>query len=129
VLIESLGLGLAAYGDRPNKGTPRPYVTIEEEIALVPDPLEDGGPSTARETVQVDLWQDWRDLTTGATSGNLKENYTLAPALKRGIHGQRFQLIGSSVVYMVLVRHSARFVEEQENAVHHAITVEVFRQF
>jgi hypothetical protein len=128
VLIESLGLGLAAYGDRPSQGTPRPYVTILEEIALVPDPMEDGGPSTAVETAQVDLWQDWRDLTPGPTEGNLKENYTLAPALKRGIHGQRLQLIGTSVVYMVLVRHSVRSVEEDGNAVHHAVTVEIHRQ-
>lgn len=133
VLIESLGLGLTANRDRPSQGATRPYVTIEEEIALVPDPLEDGGPGTAIETVQVDLWQDYRDLVpTSITYGNLKENYALAPALKRGLHGARLQSIGTSpndrVVYMVLVRHSVRLLEEADNAIHHAITLEVFRQ-
>ena len=129
VLIESLGLSLAAYGDQAQQGQARPYVTIIEEVGLVPDPLEDGGPSTAVETVQVDLWQDWKDLTPNSpTYGNVKENYTLAPALKRGMHGQRLQSIGSSVVYMALVRHSARFTEEASNVVHHAITVDIHRQ-
>lgn len=133
VLIESLGLGLAAYGDRPTQNLPRPYVTIDEEIALAPDPLEDGSPSTAVETVQVNLWQDYRDRTVGSpTEGNLKENYTLAPALRRGLHGQRLQSIGTSpnvaVVYMALLRHSVRLVDEARNIVHHALTVDVFRQ-
>lgn len=135
VLIESLGLGLAAYRGGPSKKdppVPRPYVTIDEEIALVPDPLEDGATGTGVETLQVNLWQDWRDLTVSATEGNLKENYALAPALKRGIHGQRLQSIGTfpnvAVVYMALVRHSIRILEEDNNVVHHALTVEVFRQ-
>lgn len=128
-LIESLGLGLSADRDRPSQGATRPYVTIEEEIALVPDPLEDGGPGTARETVQVDLWQDYRDIVpTSPTYGNLKESYTLAPALKRGLHGARFQSLGTSIVYMALVRHSVRSVDEANNIVHTAITLEVFRQ-
>lgn len=129
VLIESLGLGLTANRDRPSQGAARPYVTIEEEIALVPDPLEDGGPSTAVETVQVDLWQDFRDLvTTSPTYGNLKENYALAPSLKRGLHGARLQPLGTAIVYMALVRHTVRSLEEADNVVHHAITLEVFRQ-
>jgi hypothetical protein len=131
--ITSLGLGVAVGRDRPTQGAVRPYVTITEEISLVPDPLEDGGPSTAVEMVQVDLWQDFRDLVPGSvTYGNLKENYTLAPALKRSLHGTRLTSLGSgpsaAIVYMALVRHSTRFVEEADNVVHHAITLDVFRQ-
>jgi hypothetical protein len=125
VLIESLGLGLSAYRDEAPAGTKRPYITILEEITLVPDQLEDGGVGNAgRETVQIDLWQNWHDPATGVVA----ENYGLAPALKRGIHGQRLQSIGSSIVYEALVRHSVRFLEPTENLVHHALTVEVFRQ-
>ena len=129
VLIQGLGLGLAVGRDYPSQNASRPYVTITEEIALVPDPLEDAAPGTAVETVQVDLWQDYRDLKpNSATYGNLRENYTLAPALRRGLHGVRLQSIGSAVVYMALVEHSVRLLEEAENVVHHAFTVKVFRQ-
>lgn len=133
VLIESLGLGLSAYQDRAPQEKVRPYVEITEDNPTIPDQLEDGGPGTAVETVFVDLFQDWKDRTpTSPTYGNIIENRTLAPALKRGIHGQRLQSIGTFpnavVVYQVLLRHSVRLLEEEGNAVHHALTLEVFRQ-
>lgn len=123
-LIESLGLSLSAYRDEAPAGTARPYVTIIEEIALIADSSEDGKAGTAVETAQVDLWQNWHNPTTGAVA----ESYTLAPALKRGIDGARLALIGTSVAYTALVRHSLRMVEVDENLVHHALTVEVYRQ-
>jgi hypothetical protein len=129
VLIEGLGLGLTAGRDKPTQGAVRPYVTIVEEVALIPDGLEDAAPSTAVETVQVDLWQDWRDITPGSpTYGNLKENYSLAPALRRGLHASRLQPLGSAVVYMAVVRHSVRLLEEADNVVHHAFTLDIWRQ-
>lgn len=138
VLIESLGLGLSAYQDRAPlrpDGTPqpRPYVVIAEESPLVPGPMEDGGPGTAVETAFADLFQDYRDMTPGSpTYGNLKENRTLAAALRRGIHGQRLQSIGTApnaaVVYMVIVTSSVRLLEEDGNAVHHSLTLDVHRQ-
>lgn len=129
--IEALGLGLSAYRDQPPKAAngadmPRPYVTIIEELALVADPSEDGKADTVVETVQVDLWQDWQNRTTGATT--MTENYALAPALRRGIDGARLAVIGTSLVYTALVKHSLRQLEVAENLVHHSFTVEVFRQ-
>lgn len=123
-LIESLGLGISAYRDEAPAGTTRPYVTIIEEIALVTDPSEDGVGATVVETCQIDLWQDWHNSTTGGVA----ESYTLAPALRRGIDGARLALIGSALTYQALVRHTLRQVEPVENVVHHAMTVEVFRQ-
>lgn len=123
--IESLGLGISAYRDEPPAGTLRPYVTITEEIALVPDSLEDGTMTTGVETAQVDLWQNWHDPTSGA----VVENYNLAPALKRGLHGVRLGgLIGTKVIYMAAVRTSLRLPEPAANVVHHSLTVEIWRE-
>jgi|SRR5215831_12090719 len=124
-LIESLGLGLTAYMDQPPQKTKRPYVTVEQEIAFVPDPLEDAAPTTGVETAQIDLWQNWHDQPGG---GLVTENYTLAPALRKGVHGQRLASIGTAIVYIVLVVGSVRVVEPDDNLVHHAITVEIHRE-
>lgn len=123
-LIEGLGLGLSAYRSGPPEGLARPYVTIQEEIALVPDPLEDATMTTGQETVQIDLWQDLRNLVTGDTG----ENYALAPALRRGLHGARLIPIGTKITYAVLVRSSARMEEPKDNIIHTAITVDIFRE-
>lgn len=127
-LVESLGLGLSAYRDQPPEGTARPYVTITEEIATAYDSAEDGKSDTVVETAQVDLWQDWHLQTTG----DVGENYTLAPALKKGLDGSRLSQVGSvlgtAVVYMVRVTGSLRLLDPVPNIIHHSITVEVHRQ-
>jgi hypothetical protein len=123
-LIESLGLGISAYRDEAPAGTARPYCTIIEELVMVADASEDGKAGTVAETCQVDLWQDWHDMTTGG----VKESYTLAPAVRRGIDGARIAAIGTAVPYIALVRHSLRLLEPDENLVHTALTVEVRRQ-
>ncbi len=120
---------LVAYGDRAPQGIKRPYVELLEEVALVPD-LRETGRRTAVETAQVDLFQDFRDLDGSVTGqrGKLLEDVSLAPALKSGIDGARAGPVGSSVVYIVLLRHSNRVVDEAENVVHHMLQVELFRQ-
>lgn len=124
-LIESLELGIEAYRDDAPQGVARPYVTITEQIALVPEPMEDGGLGPVAEMCAVDLWQDWRDLATDT----VVENYTLAPALVRGMHGQRLNTIGTKTPYVVLVvGPSPRLLERDENIVHHALTVEIYRE-
>jgi hypothetical protein len=127
-LVESLGLGLAAYRDRATQGAKPPYVELTEEVALAPDVLETGG-GTVVETCQLDLYQPYRDKDpASSTYGHLMENYALAPALKRGVHNARLVPVGGSLVYTVLWRHSMRLLEEQENLVHHAVTLDVWRQ-
>jgi hypothetical protein len=124
-LVEGLGLGLSAFRDGGSESAVLPYVTIMEQIALVPDALEDGAASTVLETAQVDLWQAWR---SPAVTGDVVEDYTLAPALEKGLHGARLALIGTAVTYAVLVRGAIRTLEREENVVHTALTVEIFRQ-
>jgi hypothetical protein len=123
-LVESLSLGIPAFRGQAPKDQVLPYVTVTEEINLTPDGLEDGGPGTAVETAQVDLWQRWHDQTSGAIS----ENYTLAPSLRKGLHGKRTALIGTAVVYMVRVAGSIRLEDTEADMVRHAITVEVNRE-
>lgn len=127
-LVESLGTGLSAYRDQPPETTKRPYVTITEEIAWVPDVEEDGATATAVETAQVDVWEDWKNLTTG----DVAESYGLAATIRKGLDGSRLpqvgSLIGTSVVYHTHVTSSVRLLEPDNNIVHHALTVEVHRQ-
>lgn len=124
-LIEGLGLGLSAYRDEAPEGTARPYVTVTEAIAVAPDPLEDAQASTVVETATVDLWQTWKDLTTGAVT----ESYTHAPALYRGIHGKRLNLIGTAITYVVLVSSGPlRLLQPDDNVVHHVLTLDIHRE-
>jgi len=123
-LVESLGLGISAYGDRPPQQQKRPYVVVLEEIHLMPDPFEDGQATTGVEMIQVDLYQDWRDLS----SGKLLEDYTLAPRLRRGLHGARTAKIGTLIVYVLRLTGSIRLLDEPGNEVHHALTVDVWRE-
>jgi hypothetical protein len=122
-LIESLGLSISAYHSQAPPGAKRPYITIDDEIALVADPLADGRADTGVETAQVDIWQDWKDA-----SGAIVEIRTLAPAVRRGVDGAQLAAIGTSHAYICIFKHSLRQVEAEENIVHHALTVEVWRQ-
>lgn len=132
--IEAAGLGLSVFRDaapRPADGTdyPMPYVTVRENVAMVPDAdgAYDDDPAaehTAQETVQVDLWQRWRDPETGRVA----EDYALPGQVRRLLHGATgwtgtpFRVRGSRVVSAV------RLLEEQDNVVHHALTVVLSRE-
>lgn len=121
--IEAAGLGLSAFRDRPVDGHALPYVTIHEEIALVPDPGADDDPQgTGKETAQVDLWQQWRD-----PSGALVENYSLPRQLHAALKGAPLDTAPDRV-YGVKVINRIRLVERDENIVHHAYTLEISRQ-
>lgn len=122
--IETLGLGLAAYRDRPPAGQPLPYVTVHERIDLRPDESGDNGAGvTVRELVQVDLWQQRRNPTTKA----MTEDPTLADALAAGLHGSQLVNVGSKRVYGVQLQSSVRVPEKDTNLIHDALTVELSR--
>lgn len=124
-LIEGLGLSLTAYRDEAKQGAAKPYVTITEEISFVPDSIEDGQATTGVETVTVDLWQQWKN-SNGA--GTISEDYTLAPNLRKGLHGKRLALIGTAITYVVLVRNSIRLLDPESNVVHHVLTLDIHRE-
>lgn len=130
-VVEGLGLGLACYRDgAPSRdGLPAPtlpYVTVQERIAasLDADGTFDAGVNhTLRETVQVNLWQQWRNPQTGAPA----ESYTLARALLQGLRaasltGLPFRVYGSRA------EATARLLESEENVVHDVLTLTVYRE-
>lgn len=128
--LEAQSLGISVYRDQAPAGTARPYLTVNEAVAITMDPLEDGAASTLIEEATVDIWMDWKNPTTG----QLSESYTLPAAVIRAIHGARLASIGTpaQVVYGVMVRRAGpRIVEMEENAgsgiVHYVVQLDIFR--
>lgn len=125
-LLQPIDSGIVAYRKVAKPKATRPYVTIQERIAFSPDELEDGGPGTVVETAQVDLWQDFKNLTTG----QIAENYLLLPALERGLQGAKTAPVGGKTVYRVIVTNSLDIPEpEEENLIRNSLTVELWREF
>jgi hypothetical protein len=127
-LIEGAGLSLSAYRDEAKDTATLPFVAIIEQIALVPDgvdPQVEGSPTdpiAGRETVQVSLWQQWRDPTTNA----ITESYTLPTSLQRVLKGARLAT-SPTRTWGVVFLSSRRILERETNRVQHAMTVEVVR--
>lgn len=124
VLIESAGLGLSAYRDNASASvTGTAWVTITEGVSTTTVAIGDHGQAdTLTELVQVDLWQPWR----AAVSGDPAEDYTLADRLHAAIHGATLP-DPPMLVRSCTVDSYPRFVEEDENLVHHAFTVRIAR--
>ncbi len=135
-VIEAASLGLKSVSrDRISPGVKvaatYPYVTIMEGVAYVPDrqtsTYDKGVPPGFIETVQVDLWQMWRN--PGAGANNLLEDVTIIHKLVRTLHGIKLATtIGTAMVWGVKVTNVRRLLEEEENIVHHAITLSVVQE-
>lgn len=121
--IEGLGLNISAYRDRAPEGASQPYVTIDEAVAIVPDQLEDGSASTARETVTIHVWMQWKNTVTGV----LAESYTLPGAIVAGLQGRGLTQAPTRAYAVLIDREGPRAVEEEENTVHVPITAVVWR--
>ena len=132
--VESLGLGLSCYRDAAprlpgaqDEPLPElPYVSVREGIAATPDQdgaYDDDVAHTKAEQVQVDLWQRWRNPSTGKP----EESYTLARDLELGLQGA--QLVGLPFrVYGCRVLATARLLEPNDNVVHHVVTLMINRE-
>lgn len=129
-------LGVSVYRDQAPDRTAKPYLTVSEAFAVVPDLLEDGMATTVREHVTIDVWMDWKNLgataVNGVNPGGILESYTLPTAVAKALQGSKLLTSGSgappTTVYGVLV-HSIgpRIVERDENIVHVPLWVEVWR--
>jgi hypothetical protein len=97
--LEAQSLGIAVYRDQAPENQALPYVIVNEAVAMTPDALEDGASGTVREEVTVDVWMAWKDVTTGLRT----ESYTLPSAVARVLQGARLNVIGTAVVYAVVV--------------------------
>ncbi len=128
-LIEGGGLGLAAYRDAAPEGASPPYVIIHEAISVVPSPSNArydraGTSPTGIETVQVSLWQRWRK----PVDGTVGESYSLPDALADLIDGASLTTAPTHV-WGVRFISSVRFVDREQDLTHHALTVELVRDF
>lgn len=123
--LESQGLGISFYRDRAPDNQALPYGTISEGISITSEPAfnaHDDPEGHVREVVQVDLWEQWRNPTTGAVT----ESYTLADATVLALDGKRATTAPTWVGGMTVVG-SVRLVEVEVNTIHTAITVEIRR--
>ena len=130
--LETKGLGIQFFKDAAPDAVKRPYATISEGIAVRMDPMEDGGPAagsgaTAKELVQLDLWQSWQD-----DAGKVIESATLPDAITEAIHGSRLLSApaGSTppkMVYGVLQEGRVRLLDRNSGIVQHAFTLAVYR--
>jgi len=138
--LETKGLGIQFFKDAAPDGTAllasdgktsTPYGTIIEGIGLRMDPMEDGGPAnggvaTAKELVQLDLWQKWQD-----TTGKVCESPTLPDAITRAIHGSRLLTSGPNtppgLVYSISQEGRIRILDRNSGIVQHAYTLGVHR--
>jgi len=123
-------LGLSVYQDQAPENTAKPYITVDEAVAIVPDKLEDGAASTVREHVTVHLWMAWKDLL--ASPNKRLEDPTLAGKIARALQGTRLLASGTgappTTVYAVLVKNiGPRLLERDANVVHVPLWVEVWR--
>lgn len=126
--IEST-LSLSTYRDAAPVGEPMPYATVTDGIVYTPDSREDGGKAnnTGTETVQVDIWEPWRDV-----DGETAESPTLAGDVLRTLHGSRLETAPMRV-YGVTVVSRRRLLEPDSTGpthrglVHTAITATVNR--
>lgn len=121
--LEGQGLGIAVYRDQAPNGAAKPYVTVVEALVVVPD-----GVSTAYtdrgviETAQVSVWQQWKDPATGA----LTESPSLAAAVVSALDGAVLATHPQHV-YGCRVADHRRLLEQENNVVHHPITLELVR--
>jgi hypothetical protein len=124
-LIESAGLGLAAYRDLASPDAVLPYVVITEGI--VSETIsggDNGAEDTEKENIQVDLYQAYMDPKTRKVT----ETTVLVKALKRAMHGKQLTAAPTHV-YGVRVPFNTRTRRADDNTVRTRYSVDVHSAF
>lgn len=124
-VIEAAGFNLSASRDAADKYAQLPFVTVDDEIQLLPRGRSDGGSGeVGTERAQVNLWQLWRDNRDRSA-----EDPTLARSLVTTLHGARLDSAPIRV-FGVSVADTRRRIERERNQpviVHHVIDVDIQR--
>lgn len=129
-IIESAGLKLAAYRDAMPQQHSMPVVTVDENVAVTQERHGDTGDPDGHhgeaELVYVHLWELWRNpdgrsAEQPATLRGLKRTIRTAPPFTYGPDDAPVR------VYGLRIDGHARIVEEEDNVVHHTITVTLRR--
>ena len=132
-LIESAGFGLPAYRDAApaDRKDDLPYVTIDENIAVVPerhgDKQDPNGHHGEQETMTIHLWERFRN-----DAGRQSEDFRLPRELSRLLRTSSFTYgsVGSGGVvrvYGVSITARARIIETDANVVHSTWTLALRR--
>jgi hypothetical protein len=130
-IIESAGLGIAAYADDPPSNAVLPYVIIQDEITVTTGDsrssgLTDSGIDVALENCQVDLYQTYIDPDTRRVA----ENKILANALRRALHRSQPTTASADApwrIYGVRVAFTSRARRADDNTVRTRMSVNVHR--
>lgn len=123
--VESMGLGLAVYRDRPPPDVQPPYAVVTDGIAQVPERHGDFGDTTERavdEQAQLDIWQVKRTL-----AGQPAESYTLVDTVVRRLHGAALPVVGNGRVYGCSVIGRGRLPDDRANTVRDTLTLRIRR--
>lgn len=124
-LIESAGLGLAAYRDVAPVDAPLPFVVITEGIINETMPGGDNTEGdTERENVQVDLYEQYMDPDTRKVT----ESPDLRRQLKRAMHGKQLGAAPTHV-YGVRVPFNTRARRADDNTVRTRYSVDLHQAF
>jgi hypothetical protein len=129
-LIEQAGLHVSAYRDAIPPNHAMPVVSIDENVATSQERHGDTGDVDAHhgesELAYVHLWELWR-----TPEGKPAERYELIRNLKRLLRNARPFEYGPSDapvrVYGLRIDGHARIVEDEENVVHHTLTITLRR--
>lgn len=124
-LLEGASLGVAIYRDRAPEAAALPFITISEAISVVPDRAFnqfDDPEGHVVEEAQLDVWQTWRNSTTGT----MVENYTLPDRVVKAAKGAALPTAPTAVAGLRVLGRVRRF-EEDANLVHDIVTVELRR--
>lgn len=125
-LLESQSLGLPVFRDRAPDNQPLPYVVVFEAISIVASDAfnaYDDPEGHVTELAQVSLYQQWRDPGTRA----LTEDYGLADSMTQALRLNRLTTAPFHVAGMRVTEGPVRVLDESDNSVNHAVTVEVHR--
>lgn len=129
-LLEGGGLRISVYRDAMPEEHAMPNVTIDENVATSQERHGDTGDPNGHhgesEQVFVHLWELWR-----GPHGKPAERYDLIRDLKRLLRTARPFVYGPDDapvrVYGLRIDGHVRIVEDEENVVHHTVTVTLRR--
>lgn len=103
-------------------GSEIPYITVMENVVSVPYLDGDNRLNKVAETMQINLWQEWRD-----SSGAVIENRFLADTLLNLLHCARIET-DVKKIFAIIVESQLRVIEEENNLIQNVFTIVVKRK-
>lgn len=132
--LEAANLGVPVRRDVVGKGSNLPYISVRDTVSVVPEVAFNGFDDPEHhvsETIQVDVWQDWRTGPIGKNgrpsgTGKVIENYELAERVAMLLDGSTLTEAPYPIMGVRMTGH-VRLIEVDDNVVHNAMTFTVRR--